>query len=110
MLSKAKTETTGQAHDLVAIELEQMKEVSGSWLARAGKRLRAATTPLCLGVVIMAMAVAAADELGVTLGGTYDYSVYHGAPKPQFSARYNFEASVAGCSWIIQYENTAAAT
>ncbi len=65
----------------------------------------AALAPVYL--VFATFAVPGADETGITLSGTYEYSVYSGSSTPQYSARFDFQASIAGRAWIIKYEQTA---
>jgi peroxiredoxin len=54
--------------------------------------------------------VSGASEPGITLSGTYEYSLYQGRPAPLYSARYDFEASIAGPAWIIKFEETGDST
>jgi peroxiredoxin len=56
---------------------------------------------------LAATAVSGADELGITVSGTGEYSVFDGSQAPPHSATYNFQASVAGRAWIIRYAQTA---
>ena len=49
-------------------------------------------------------------QSGVRLQGTYEYVVRPENHFPVFSARYNFDVIIAGCSWIISYEDLSAST
>lgn len=64
------------------------------------------------GVLALGLSLAVPDDScgGVRLQGSYDYIVRPENRTPLFSARYNFEVIIAGCSWIISYEDLSAAT
>lgn len=64
------------------------------------------------GVLALGLSLAVPDNScgGVRLQGSYDYVVRPENRTPLFSARYNFEVIIAGCSWIISYEDLSAAT
>lgn len=51
-----------------------------------------------------------ADDNAVVVRGTCDYVTRPGTALQSYSARYNFEVSLAGCDWVIRYEDTAALT
>lgn len=58
----------------------------------------------------LTLAVAHNGQGGVRLQGTYGYVVAPQNPIPVFSARYSFDVIIAGCSWIISYEDLSAST
>jgi peroxiredoxin len=63
-----------------------------------------------LAVVYLAfstIALSGADETGIILSGTYEYSVNLGSRTPQYSATFDSQAAVADRAWIIRYEQTA---
>src|SRR5713101_7359309 len=59
-------------------------------------------------IVVASSSIANGAE--VALSGTCDYVTRPENELPLYSARYNFEVSVSGCSWMISYKDTAAAT
>jgi hypothetical protein len=56
------------------------------------------------------IAASAPQPSGLRLEGTYEYSLYVGAPQPSFKELHTFRAAISQCSWIIEYYNTAGAT
>jgi hypothetical protein len=58
----------------------------------------------------LALAAPYVAQSGVRLQGSYEYVVRPDNPIPAFSARYNFDVILAGCSWIISYEDLSAST
>src|SRR5260370_16500363 len=61
-------------------------------------------------LLILVAGASIANGAGVALSGTCDYVIRPENEVPVYSARYNFAVSVSGCSWMISYKDTAAAT
>ena len=89
--------------------IKDMRSVSKEWFAGARSGTRLADAFIFSLPFLTFPVLAAADEPAVALSGTYEYVLYQGAAEPRSSARYNFEASVADCSWIMIKETIAKA-
>ncbi|MFO1501348.1 MAG: hypothetical protein U1G07_23660 [Verrucomicrobiota bacterium] len=73
------------------------------------RTIRALTAAGCIWVWTQE-SVCTAGVRGVNIAGSYDYTVQPDDPNPLFQRRYQFEAFISGRSWVINYEDTAAAT